>query len=122
MLLASNQKLDDTTIATDVAYSLAEELATEYRHLPSAFGHDNAGSPFDTGAKIVGSTDYLWEVYLTDVTDTASGEAVGSGPTGAHSTKLKKMLIVINWWGGERQGMGTLELRVTRLFKASNAP
>ena len=29
MLLASNQKLDDTTVATDVAYSIIEQLSSE---------------------------------------------------------------------------------------------
>lgn len=125
MLLAGNQKLDDTTVATDVAYSVLDDLASTIQANPaSVFLHDDPTSPvpvIGTGALTVGNTDYLYEVFITDVTDTASGEAVGSGPTGNHSTKLKKMEIQVDWWGGgQRQHSGNTSLRVTRLLKVTN--
>ena len=125
MLLASNQKLDDTTVATDVAYSIIEQLSSEIQTDPvkrnDAFLQNNPTAVFDSGAVTVGNTDYLYEVYLSDVTDTASGAAVGSGPAGSHTTKLKKMDILVNWWADQqRQNMGNLSLRVSRLMKVSN--
>jgi len=122
MLLASNQKLDDTTIATDVAYSVIDQIASEIQANPApAFAHSNATVPFRTGGVTVGNTDYLYQLFLTDVVDSASGEAVGSGPGGSHSTKLKKLEILVNWWeDAQRQHMGNLHLRVTRLLKVTS--
>jgi Tfp pilus assembly protein PilV len=122
LLLSSNQKLDDTTVATDVAYSIVEQQASEIQFVPGpAFVENDSVDPFDYGAVTVGNTDYSFEVYLTDVSDVDTGAPVGSGTAGSHSTKLKKMEVVVNWWDdSQRQGMGNLQLRVTRLVKVSN--
>jgi Tfp pilus assembly protein PilV len=125
LLLSSNQKQDDTSVANDVAYSIIEQVSSEFRYDPAvrtaAFGHNSVINPFREDTVTVGNTDYSYELFLSDVQDTASGSAVGSGATGVHTTRLKKAEIVVTWWGQEKQGMGKLEIKGTRFVKVSDA-
>ena len=130
LLVSSNQKADNSTVAADVAQSALERLAIQIRRdQPSgiraqAFAQDSAVSPFRQGTERVGHTDYDWQIFVSDVNDTASGAPVGTGTDGTGTfTRLKRLDVEVTWWdqsNNERQGMGKLEVKSTRLLKVVN--
>jgi type II secretory pathway pseudopilin PulG len=131
LLVSSNQKQDNSMVAVDVAYSVMEDVAAQVRKdIPTgrrsdAFDQDSTLNVFLDGTERVGHTDYNWQLFVRDVDDTITGSPVGAGASGSNVTKLKSLEIVVSWWeqaNNERQGMGKLEIRATKLLNITNGP
>lgn len=132
LLAKSSQKVDDSSVAYDVAQSVVERLAQEAlldqpagRNL-LAWQHDSEIEPYLDGSETIGFTEYTWEVYVTNITSDVSGETLGTGPTGAENenTRLKLFRVKVEWWGGEAQenrikGVGKLRVETSRLMKVT---
>jgi Tfp pilus assembly protein PilV len=131
LLANSSQKTDDRTIALDIAQTVLE------RHARAATmdeppgenakisARDDATNPYSEADEKVGGTDYSYEMYISNVTNSVSGETLGTGPTGAESqnVKLKRFEVKVVWWNGDQQqrsGYGNLEVRVSRLVKVTS--
>lgn len=69
-------------------------------------------TPWVTGVEKVGTTEYKYALYATTVDAVAGGE-LGSG---VEDNRLKKVDIVVTWWGEQRQGYGTLRVNGYRLI------
>jgi type II secretory pathway pseudopilin PulG len=131
-LLGANQKQDNLMVASDVAASVLNTVSIQIKKdNPSglrlqALDRNNAIDPLLAGSERVGHTDYDWTLAVSDVVDSTSNSPVGTGPTGSNGTiKLKRLDVSVTWWSqsnNERQGMGKLEVRGSKLLKVKDAP
>lgn len=130
LLAQANQKADDSSIAYDVAESVLERIAREAAEdqppgrTDAIWNQNDPNSPFEQGVEKVAFTDYAYEIHIYDMTSRASGAAVGTGATGAETpdTKLKRINVKVEWWGGEAQeksGTGKLRAESSRLVKVT---
>lgn len=130
LVAQANQKSDDNSVAYDVADSLLERVARESsedqppgRNL-AVWSQSDPNVPFEEDVVVVGFTEYKYEIYVYDVANAASGATLGTGPTGAETpdTKLKRVNVKVEWWGGEEQertGTGKLRAETSRLVKVT---
>lgn len=76
---------------------------------------DFTSSPFILDRTRVGPTEFTYAIYAHTVDDQISGAQLG---TGVANNRLKRVEIVVNWWGSEqqqRQGYGKLSTRASVL-------
>lgn len=131
-LLSSNQKLDDTTIACDVATSALARTTQQIERdqpanrLATAWASNDTLTPFAIGTERVGTTDYSYEVFITDVVNQTNGKILGSGSTGTENpdTRLKLLTVSVTWWdqkkGGSSAARGSLKTEQSKLLKVTN--
>ncbi|MCA9781616.1 MAG: hypothetical protein KC800_33090 [Candidatus Eremiobacteraeota bacterium] len=134
LLVKSNQKADDRSIALDLSRQVIERASQSAETDNPAgrnadiFNYTSAANPFVRDTERIGFTDYDYELYITDVTNQMSGSILGSGPTGTESThvRLKLFQAKVYWWNGETQSRteyGKLEVETSRLIKVTaNGP
>jgi hypothetical protein len=85
---------------------------------------DSTTQPFLNVTEKVGNTDYQVDLFVSDVKNVATGQILGTGPSGTENakTRLKQVEAVIHWWDSEQtshRGYGRLELRAARLLKVT---
>lgn len=130
LLAKSNQKHDDHGAAADVGQAIMARFSQGARrdHPPgtnqAVWDANSVGTPYAQGTETIGFTEYRYELFVSDVMNTASGAVLGTGETGAENpdTKLKRFDIKVVWWegnDGSKSGVGRLEVDGTRLVKVT---
>lgn len=130
LLANSSQKMDDQTVALDIAQSVLERhaRAAQLDQPPGenalVSARNDVATPYSEADELVGGTTYSYQLYISDVMNSTTSEILGTGPSGTESAnvKLKRFDVKVAWWGGDQQqraGYGNLEVRSTRLVKVT---
>lgn len=130
LLAKANQKQDDSAVASDVAQGILERIIRQAEQDPAAnqnlWGANSATTALISATEKVGFTEYRYQLFVSDVTSQVTGQVVGTGSTGSESpdTRLKRLEIKVEWWGGEVQThseAGKLSVEAARLCKVTRA-
>lgn len=113
----ARQKSFDTETAYQVAQNELQRivdgaLSDTPAGLQAAFFEHSSSVPLESGTVTVGQTEFSFLVYVETL------------PFEAAPNRLKKVDVEVWWWGekpGERQGMGRLSYRTSRLVDEPNA-
>jgi hypothetical protein len=131
VMVNSSQKLDDHTVAADVARSITERLAREVLNDQPAgrreevWLENSVVDPLLSGTETIGGTVYSYRLFVSHVQNAATGSPIGTGPTGDPNaaTRLKRIDVTVNWWDSESQdrvGYGDLKVESTRLLRVTH--
>ncbi len=80
---------------------------------PTFWDQDYLTTPWESGSLRVGNTEFNFEVFAQTLGDRTTGAPLGTATSA--NNRVKKVDIVVRWWGGERQGHGELAVRATQL-------
>lgn len=99
--------------------TLSEEIYKAQNDIPPGAKTNFWGNPWDvtpykTGVIRTNETDYQYWLYAETLTDVVTGL-----PLGGATNRVKKVDIVVSWWGaqgGSRGGYGQLRYVANRLI------
>lgn len=80
---------------------------------PAFWIQDYTASPWESGSVRVGGTEFTFEIFARTLIDQSSSAPLGT--TTSAENRVKKVDVVVRWWGGDRQGHGQLMVRASQL-------
>lgn len=103
----AGKKSSNKTEASQIAVSLLSSVSHSAASDPAFWSADHLSTPYRSGTRKVGKTEYEFEVFSETLINETNGD-----PLGGADNRIKKIDVVVKWFGdSNKEGFGKRSIR-----------